>query len=136
MGLYWKRARVGVRFEDEAREDERAYPSDAIVIVADPARAADPDFARNVRRIVMLRTFEQGIEEDLEVGVAAGGDPERAFLRNFAGDEVAEERETTVDEAFESYLDELGGFACGMGWGQAPTVQLIVNRCDEVVVGG
>ena len=86
MGLYWRRARVGVRFEDRPREDERDYPADAIVIAAGPERAEDPAFARDVRRIVMMRTLEHEVEDGPEAGNGDDGAmraAERAFLERF-----------------------------------------------------
>ncbi len=148
MGLYWRRARVGVRFEDRRREDERDYPADAIVIAAGPERAADPAFARDVRRIVMMRTLENEVEDGPE---ADDGDEgamraaERAFLEHFldegdGGDgQGVPEREPAWDELAEALAGSAGGlgwYAREVGCPGGPAVQLIVNRCDEVIVGG
>lgn len=148
MGLYWRRARVGVRFEGRQREDERDYPADAIVIAADPERAADPAFARDVRRIVMMRTLEHALEDGPDAGDADEGAAraaERAFLEHFLdeGDGRDERGTPGCEPAWDELADALAGSAGGLGWYArevgcpgGPAVQLIVGRCDEVVVGG
>lgn len=148
MGLYWRRARVGVRFEDRQREDERDYPADAIVIAADPERAADPAFARDVRRIVMMRTLEHAVEDGPEAGEGDEGATqaaERAFLEHFLDEEEGGGGQGVpgCEPAWDELADALAGSAGGLGWYArevgcpgGPAVQLIVNRCDEVIVGG
>ena len=147
MGLYWRRARVGVRFEERRREDERDYPNDAVVIAANAEQAADPAFARDVRRIVMMRTLDHEVEDGPEAGPGDGEAvraAEHAFLEHFLdergeGDEGGPGREACWDEL----SDALGGCAGGIGWYAreigcpgGPAVQLVVNRSDEVIVGG
>lgn len=148
MGLYWRRARVGVRFEDRRREDERDYPADAIVIAADPGRAADPAFARDVRRIVMMRTLEHALEDGPDAGDGGEGAAraaERAFLEHFLdeGDGGDGQGIPGCEPAWDELADALAGSAGGLGWYArevgcpgGPAVQPIVNRCDEVIVGG
>ncbi|NJE80234.1 hypothetical protein E0L17_02715 [Olsenella sp. SW781] len=148
MGLYWRRARVGVRFEDRQREDERDYPADAIVIAAGPERAADPAFARDVRRIVMMRTLEHEMEDGPEAGDGDDGAmraAERAFLERFLDEGDGEDGQGIPERepAWDELADALAGSVGGLGWYArevgcpgGPAVQLIVNRCDEVIVGG
>ena len=149
MGLYWRRARVGVRFEDRQREDERDYPADAIVIAAGPERAADPAFARDVRRIVMMRTLEHEVEDGPEAGDgdegadARGGArvpralPRRGRRRGRARtSRSASLPGTSSPRRSRAQPGGLGWYAREVGCPGGPAVQLIVNRCDEVIVGG
>lgn len=163
MALYWSGARVKVRYEDEFREDERDCPEDTIVIVMKPGQADDPSFVRAVRHVVALRTLENEMgrdeeqthdektadekdKEDARREDQAAFEAERRFVEAFMAEE-----ERGMDEAlfgrgedgeygedlfslrdlFES--EACGG--CGNWLGRHP-MQIVIEHCDEMVIGG
>lgn len=140
MALHWPEARVVVRFEEEPREVAvDGCPRDTLVIVMSAAQARDPAFAREVRRIVAERTREAGGGTGLEDAPGEGAaalEAERSFVANLAGDEPASDEEDLLSELLEA--EGLLPLECAplAPWGAAPTVQLVVHRCDRVVVGG
>ena len=163
MALYWSGARVKVRYEDEFREDERDCPEDTIVIVMKPGQADDPSFVRAVRHVVALRTLENEMDrgegrahDEKAAGEKDTGDARRedqaAFEaeRRFVEAFMAEEERGTDEALFGrggndeyeedpfSLRDLFEREACGScgDWPVRHPVKIVIEHCDEMVIGG
>lgn len=139
MALNWPDARVAIRFEREAREDEKGYPPDTVVVVMRPDQVDDPGFVREMRRIIAERSIEREYERRTEAEQRAHGDDEvceeeRRFVSNFLGEDEALE-DDSLPEFLDDLLDETFGVPSWTPWRGAAT-HLVIGRCDQVVVSG
>lgn len=142
MALHWPDARVAVRFEREARDDERDYPPDTIVVVMRPDQVDDAGFVREMRRIVATRSIEREYERRTDVARERDErglerevtDEERRFVSNFLGDDD-ELDEDGLPEFLDDLLDETLGVSPWTPW-QGTATHLVIGRCDQVIVGG
>lgn len=164
MALYWSGARVKVRYESDFGEDERDCPKDTIVIVMKPGQEDDPSYVRAVRHVVALRTLEGEMDRNEERAhdVEAAGEKdkederredqavleaERRFVETFLS-----EGELDLGEALFGCADGLDGEeplplrdflergACGscgcVDWPMCHPMQVVIEHCDEMVIGG
>lgn len=142
MSLHWPEARFALRFEREARDDERDYPPGTLVMVMRPEQVDDPEFAREVRRIVSTRLCAR--EPGAGRGRAADegaperiSEEERRFVRNYLGDDPDEDGGALEDlEDLDDLIAELLCEAGPDGVRDAPVVEVYVERCDQLVVSG
>ena len=163
MALYWSGARVKVRYERDFGEDERDCPEDTIVIVMKPGQEDDPSYVRAVRHVVALRTLESETGHGDERGPGDESAGERDDERPPRDDRDALEAERRFVETFlsEGELD-LGEalFGCADGlddeepfplrdflergacggccedWPVRRPMQIVIEHCDEMVIGG
>lgn len=139
MALNWPDARVAVRFEREAREDEKVYAPDTIVVVMRPDQVDDPGFVREMRRIVAARSIEREFERHSERARHDGADDEtceeeRRFVSNFLGADGGIE-DDSLPEFLDDLLDETFGVPCWTPW-QGMATRLVIGHCDQVLVSG
>lgn len=140
MALNWPDAGVAIRFERETREDERGLPPGTVVVVMRPDQVDDPDFVREMRRMVAARTIEREYETERDPARARGGEDgetceeERRFVRNFLGEDE-DPGGDDLSEFLDDILDETYGIPSWTPW-QHMATRLVIGRCGQVVVGG
>lgn len=157
MALYWPEARMTVECADAASQGDHGKARDKdgdLVITMRPEQADDPSFVGEMQRLVVTRGLErmrmayERLIEGWEHGKVPTptrkdvaderlGEAERRFERNFMkgladrdeGDAEARDEAPSLDEVLESYLRS-ETYREG-----SPLVQVVVQHCDEVVVG-
>lgn len=139
MALHWPDAGVAIRFEREAREDEKGYPPDTVVVVMRPDQVDEPSFVREMRRIVATRSIEREYERRASTGSVDEGDrevsdEERRFVTNFFGEDEDLD-DSGLPEFLDDLLDESLGVPSWTPW-QGAAVHFVIGRCEQVVVGG
>ena len=164
MALYWSGARVKVRYESDFGEDERDCPKDTIVIVMKPGQEDDPSYVRAVRHVVALRTLEsemghgdEGGPEGERTEEGDGGserredqaalEAERRFVETFLSEGELDLGEALFgcadglddEEPFplRDFLERGACGSCGCGdWPMRHPMQIVIEHCDEMVIGG
>lgn len=149
MALYWPEARLALDLmEGEVpRRAESEYPPGVLVLSVREEQVDDPEFLEEVRELIIRRTerfaprrpADERDSADGERGVMPEGTKtvhgvpsiSELFEGLVSQEEAGDEED---DEPFDRCLGRALEIGYGLGTGNAPQVQLVINGCRDVIV--
>lgn len=149
MALYWPEARFALDLmEGEVpRRSESEYPPGVLVLSVREEQVDDPEFLEEVRELIIRRTerfaprhpADERDSADGERGVMPEGTKtvhgvpsiSELFEGLVSQEEAGDEED---DEPFDRCLGRALEIGYGLGTGNAPQVQLVINGCRDVIV--
>lgn len=149
MALYWPEARFALDLmEGEVpRRAESEYPPGVLVLSVREEQVDDPEFLEEVRELIIRRTerfaprrpADGRDSADGERGVMSEGTKtvhgvpsiSELFEGLVSQEEAGGEQD---DEPFDECLGRALEIGYGLGTGNEPQVQLVINGCRDVIV--